>query len=277
MLYLFLAVLSSALVSIIMRLSTDRVKNNISLLAVNYLICTLVAAFDAGWQPVPAGEGAAGTLLMGVIHGAFYLGSFWLLQQNVRKNGVVLSATFMKLGLLVPMAVSLLFFREQPGLLQVLGFVIALGAILLINGKGEGETVQSKTGLILLLLAGGGGDAMAKVFEELGNGSQSPQFLLYTFVTALLLCLSLVIARGQKFGKSELLFGVLIGVPNFMSARFLLAALRSLPAVIVYPTCSVGTILVVTLVGLVLFQEKLSKKQWIALSMALLSLIFLNF
>ena len=276
MVYLILAILSSALVSICMRLSGDRVKNNISLLAVNYSICSLVAAADAGWSILPAAEGVGSTLIMGIIHGSFYLGSFWLLQQNVRKNGVVLSATFMKLGLLVPMTVSLLVFREQPGLLQVIGFVIALCAIVMINGAEAEASVQSRAGLLLLLLAGGGGDAMAKIFEETGQQSLEPQFLLYTFVTALMLCLVLCVKSGQTLGKYELLFGVLIGVPNFLSARFLLKALAALPAVIVYPACSVGTILAVTMAGVAFFGERLGRRQWGALGLTLVSLIFLN-
>jgi len=275
MLYLLLAVLSSAMVSIIMRLSGDRVKNNLSMLAVNYLICTLVAAFDAGWRLIPAGAGAQMTLAMGFIHGACYLLSFWLLQRNVKHNGVVLSSIFMKLGLLVPMAVSLLVFHERPALLQAAGFAFALIAILMVNSSGERDSVGSHWGLLLLLLAGGAGDALAKIFEELGNQSQSGQFLLFTFLTALGLCLLLVWKNKQRFGWNELLFGALIGVPNFLSARFLLGALGELPAVIVYPTCSVGTILVVTLAGITLFREKLTAKQWIAMMIIVVSLIFL--
>ena len=276
MIYLILAILSSALISVFMRISGDRVKNNISLLAVNYMTCVLVAAADAGWVLIPSGEGAGMTLLMGIVHGSFYLLSFWLLQRNIALNGVVLSATFMKLGLLVPMAVSLILFREKPGMFQVLGFVLALAAILLINQDEESHTVRSRSGLILLLLAGGGGDAMAKVFEELGNGSHTPQFLFYTFAAALTLCLVLVWRKKQRFGAAELGFGLLIGVPNFLSARFLLRALRTLPAVIVYPTCSVGAILAVTLAGVFLFRERLQKRQWLALGIIAAAVFFLN-
>jgi len=39
-----------------------------------------------------------------------YLGSFMLLRWNIRKNGVVLPATFMKLGVLVPTVLSVTVF-----------------------------------------------------------------------------------------------------------------------------------------------------------------------
>jgi multidrug transporter EmrE-like cation transporter len=73
-----------------------------------------------------------------------------------------------------------------------------------------------------------------------------------------------------------MLFGALIGIPNFFSAKLLLMALGQLPAVIVYPTFSVATILAVTLIGVLFFKEKLRKLQWAALTVILTALVMLN-
>ena len=43
-----------------------------------------------------------------------------------------------------------------------------------------------------------------------------------------------------------------------------------------YPTYSVGTIIVVTLIGMLFFKEKLGKKQKIALTAILIALVMLN-
>ena len=83
-------------------------------------------------------------------------------------------------------------------------------------------------------------------------------------------------AKKQRIGAQELLFGVLIAVPNFFSSKFLLGALERLSAVIVYPMFSVGCILAVTLAGIVLFRERLEKRQWIGLGAILADLILLN-
>ena len=276
MLYLMLAILSSALVSIIMRLSTDRVKGNAGMLAFNYLMCTAIAVMFTGCKNLfPSGEGLLSTLGFGGINGFLYLASFLLLQYNVKKNGVVLSATFMKLGLLVPMVLSIVLFHEMPGVLQWVGFGLAIAAILLINFK-KNTSEKFFPDLILLLIGGGLGDAMAKVFEELGVVGMSEQFLFYTFLTALLLCTVLTLFRKEKVGKSELFFGLLIGVPNFFSARFLLLALSEVAAVIVYPTYSVASLFAVTLAGVIFFKEKLQKKQWIAIGVILVALVLLN-
>ena len=277
MLSLLLAIASSSLISILMRLSNGRVRNNIAMLAMNYITCLTLALCYTGIGSIfPAVPGLPQTLLFGSIHGTLYLVSFVMLNISTGRNGVVLSSIFMKLGLLVPMVVSILCFGEMPTALQSIGFIIAVAAIILINTRPGGEKASWNWLLLLLLLGGGSGDAMAKIFEELGDPTLSPQFLLYTFLTALLLCLGLMAAKKQRMGFSELLFGTLIGIPNYFSAKFLLGALETLPAVITYPTFSVGTILVTTLAGVLFFKERLVKRQWLALGIILIALALLN-
>ena len=74
----------------------------------------------------------------------------------------------------------------------------------------------------------------------------------------------------------ELIFGLLVGIPNYFSSRFLLRSLSYVPAVIAYPTYSVATMLVITLVGVLAFREKLGRRQWAALGIILVALGLLN-
>jgi len=274
--FLLLAILCSSSVSIAMRVGTDRAEHKYGMLTMNYVACSLLAALHAGFRILPIDEGLTITLGLGAFTGLVYLVAFVLMQSNVEKNGVVLSSVFMKLGLLVPMLVSILFFGEMPGALQILGFVLAIAAIVMINWKSGGSGASSGLSLILLLLAGGSADCMSKVFEELGPAAMANQFLFFTFFFAFALCRDLMLRKGQRIGKSEIIYGCLIGLPNFYSSKFILLALERLDAVIVYPSFSVGTLLVVTLTGVLFFREKLRGLQWLAVAIILVSLILLN-
>ncbi len=277
MLFLLLAVVSSSMVSIVMRISSDKVSANLSMLAANYLFCALFGAFYAHFQLwLPDMAGFSRTVGLGVVSGFLYLAGFVMLQQSVKKNGVVLSSVFMKLGLLVPIVLSLVLFKEIPTLLQIAGFCIAVGAIILINWRKDSAAGSFGAGLILLLLTGGCCDAMSKVFEVYGKANLSEQFLFYTFAVAFLLCGAMVLHKGERPGLRELIFGLLIGIPNFFSAKFLLLALTSLPAVVVYPSFSVATLLVITLTGVAVFKERLSGLQWAAVGAIVVALILLN-
>ena len=82
--------------------------------------------------------------------------------------------------------------------------------------------------------------------------------------------------KKELFGWKDVLFGILLGVPNYFSASFLLKALNDIAAVIVFPTFSVATVVVISMTGMLVFKEKLSKKQWIAMGLILAALVLLN-
>lgn len=278
MLSLLLAIVSSSLVSIVMRLSGSKVKHNLGMLTGNYIVCALLAGMACGFAGLfdPTDPAMAIVTAMGAVNGVLYLAGFVLMQVNIRRNGVVLSSIFQKLGLLVTLVVSVCFYHEIPNLPQAAGFLLAVGAIILMNYRAGAEAAGYKAGLLWMLLACGMADAMAKIFTESGVPELEGQFLFFTFATAMVFCFVCMAVKGQRIGLWELIFGVLIAVPNFFSSKFLLGALENMPAVIVYPVFSVGSILAVTLTGVLLFREKLEKRQWVAMALILIALVLLN-
>ncbi|MCR5320320.1 MAG: DMT family transporter [Lachnospiraceae bacterium] len=297
MLYLVLAVVSSVLISVLMRVSEKSVKNPMLLFVANYFVCILISIAYMGQITVDLHAPKIGTaLVLGICSGILYLLGFVLLQYNIRKNGVVLSSTFMRLGVLVPTAMAVLVFHEKPNVTQLLGFLVALAAILVMNLKmGESKELLEKTAdvveaptekkkvpgivwLIILLLTGGFTDSLANVYDKAGNPDLKNQYLLFIFFVAFVCSVigALLQVKKQKTNYMDFVWGFLIGIPNYYSARFLLLSLGKLPAILVYPAFNVATILVVTLVGVIGFKEKLEKNKVIALGMILLALVLLN-
>ena len=179
MIYLVLAIASSAMISVLMRVSEKYSRSGMAMLAMNYLMCCVLAFIFTGTTRLfPAVEGLPLTIALGAVGGLFYLGAFILLQWNISKNGVVLPATFMKLGVLVPTLMAIVIFGEAPRLTQILGVIAAVAAILIINGDKGKQQAGSIIGLVLLLLAGGGADGMSKIYEEAGAPALKDHFLL---------------------------------------------------------------------------------------------------
>lgn len=265
MIYLILAILCSAGVSIFMRASEKYCQGHYGILLMNYVVCVLAGLILTGrgltqtdWKGMPV------TIVFGVVTGLLYCGSFILLQWNVRKNGVILSSTFMKLGVIVPAVLAVVWFGERPGWNQGLGFILAITAILMIHlEKGKIRTEKAYTiGLLLLLLGGGLGDSMAKFYDVYGNPGLGSFFLMLSFLVSGIISGILVFRGREKITKYEVLFGVLIGIPNYFSARFLLWALADIPAVITYPTYSIAAMALIGAAGVLMFREKLTKRQW---------------
>lgn len=276
MLYLILAVLASMLVSVLMRVSSRFSRNGMTMLASNYAMCTVAAAVLAGWPLIPSSEGIGVTLALGGVNGVLYLAGFVLLRWCIGRSGVVLPATFQKLGVVIPTVAAMTVFGEAVRWPQLLGVGAAVAAILVMQDKREESGVTGLGGLIALLVVCGGCEVMSKVFAHLGLTALDDHFLFYTFAVALVLCVALCFIKKQGVTWGDVLCGFAIGIPNYLCAFFVLGALREMPAVIVYPTYSAGTIVLVTLVGMLFFKEKLSRRKLIALGMILAALVLLN-
>jgi len=279
MIYLVLAVASSAAISIAMRASEKHVKNEIAMFMSNYLVCMALSFgfMENKAQFISTAGSSSLTILLGGLSGVMFLANFLFYKYNMKHNGVVMSATFMKLGVLVPTIMAVAVFGEMPRMTQVIGIFVAIGAIVLINFEkdalSEGKHMLF---LILLLLLSGFTDSMANVFDKIADPAQKDTYLLATFGTAFLITVILAYAKKIKVGKMDFLFGALIGIPNYFSSRFLILSLQEINAVLVYPTYSVATMITIAVAGILIFREKISPKKLCALGLILLALVLLN-
>lgn len=279
MLFLFLAILSSTLVSLFMRLSEGHTKNTMVMFLCNYAACSAVGRFYMGSQPLlPTGGNGVFALVLGIFGGVLFLVSLALYRLNIRRNGVVMSSLFMKLGVLVPITMAMLLFHEAPAMVQLLGFGLAIGAILVLNlgGAGDHTAAGSGTLLILLLLIGGLTDSLTNVYDELGTPMWKNHFLFFIFLSAGIICLVTALIHRKPFCGGDILFGLLVGVPNYYSSRFLLLSLGSVPAIVAYPVYNVSTIVLLSLAGVLFFREHLGRRKLLGLAMILLALVLLN-
>lgn len=277
MIFLLLAILCGTCISCILRAAEEHITNKEGMLMINYAVCSLLAfLFNDKTKLFPQIEGFKPALLIGIISGILYVAGFILFQRNIKRNGMVLSTTFMKLGVLVPTVLSLLIFKEQPRLSQILGVLIAVITIVWMYFEKDGDKITDIFGLIFLMLAGGFGDSMGKVFEQFSNESLRNQYLLYTFLSSLTLCIIFSLKKRRPVKREELFYGFLLGIPNYFSVRCLLLSLKTLPAIVVYPTYSAGTVALVCLVGTFLFHERLTSKQKKGIIFILTACICLN-
>lgn len=278
MFYLILAIASSALISIMMRQSEKFVKNKMVMFTANYAVCIAMARWFMGEiQLLTSQEGIAVAVILGVLCGILYLANFVLLQKSMCFNGIVLSSTFMKLGVVVPTLMAILIFKERPGIWQVCGILLAVIAIIMIQFEKEQAEGTARTGfLLLLLMMSGITDSMANIYDKAGSAALKDHYLFYTFFAALVLAGILAVKDRKNVSRWDIIFGVLIGIPNYLSARFLLLSLAHVPAVITYPVYSVGTIVAVSAAGLLIFREKISKRKAMALGVILISMVMLN-
>lgn len=294
MFYLILAIICSSSVSVIMRLHENHMKNQMAMFAANYATCAFLGALFIDWTAGDGGsqDGAVGllhtvlgseaetALLLSVIQGATFLGGFLFLKINMIHNGIVLSTTFKQLGVIIPTLMAIVAFGETLGLLQAAGIALALTGIILIQYEkgslGEGGGMKKKYLLLVLILAGGINDSMMNIYDKIIGAEGKDGYLMVAFFISGLLSLALALREGKHPGKADLLYGLAIGVPNYFAGRGLLYALETVDAVLVYPMFNVGTLVTVTIIGIVFFREQISRKKILTVGIIIAAICLLN-
>ena len=292
MFYLIVAILCSLIMTFVMKYSESHSGNRYGVTLFNYLTGSLIGYLQMNDRQlfINSSEGIF-TLGMAALQAIFIVSVLLVLQVSINKNGAPLTSTFNKMGILIPTIGSAVLFGEIPSLIQVVGTVLAIFAIIYISGgskKSERSELPAaastkSTGgerqMILLFAAFIGGgclDFISKLFDEFGEDSYKERFVFYGFAISSLMALVLCFMKNRHITWKDMLMGVMLGIPNQFNILFLLKAVGELPAYLVYPCYSAGVILAVNVVNVIVFREVLSKREYIATGIIALGLIFIN-
>jgi drug/metabolite transporter (DMT)-like permease len=238
-------------------------------LAANYLVASSVSLVlllgrEGG---IPSPSPAA---LIGVPAGVLYFLGFYFYQRSAREAGVSLAGSFAKLGILVPMILSIILWRDLPDGVRWAGMAMALAAVLVVSAgprTGEGRA-GFRPVLMLLLLCGGTSEFTNKLFQRYGRMPEKEVFLLFVFSVALAVSLWKLVRSGRRPLGREVLLGLAVGVPNYFASWFLIHALDVHPASLVFPVYSAGSIALICLGGAILYGERLGFREWTAVALA---------
>lgn len=302
MFYLFLAMLCSATIAMIFKYTENKDSNRYLITSSNYFIAFSISLFMVFYRQLLTGlvkeqsfyselkvlfSGNTYTftaygsvlwgLLIGGISGLFFFFSFIYYQKSVKENGVGISGTFAKLGILIPMIFSIILWREFPSVLQWIGLVLSIVSILIVNLSPKSlEKFDLKPTIILLFIFGGMAEFSNKIYQQYGLNQYKDIFLFAIFFVAFLISMFFTMKDTSKINKKDILTGIAVGIPNLFSSFFLILSLDTLKASIAFPIYSAGSIVLINLGGLLIFKEKISNKNKVAIGLIIIGLVLIN-
>ena len=229
------------------------------------------------------GNSAFLTLFFGVILGLAYLGIVVSMKYSIRNNGAGITSFFSKTGFILTTVFSIIVWHEIPGLLQWLGIIVAVIALLLMmSNTGEKGNIHAPHFLLLVVLCNSIIEINKKFFTIYAMSDFQDLLVLVIFTVALIACIFYNFGRKRKAGVRfrikgyEILLGVFMGLPNVLSSIVQLLGLQHLPATVFFPSSAAGSLVFNILVGRFIFKETLSKKQVLAVIVAMTSLVLIN-
>lgn len=216
-------------------------------------------------------------LIIGSISGIFFFLSFIYYQKSVKENGVGISGTIAKLGILIPMIFSIIIWKEIPSAIQWLGIALSLISILIVNLSQKSlEKIDIRPTIILLFIFGGMAEFSNKIYQRYALNEYKDIFLFTIFFVAFLISVFYTLRDKGEIRKKDILTGFAVGIPNLFSSYFLILSLATLKTSVAFPVYSAGSIVLINIGGFLIFKEKITRKNQVAILLTLIALVFIN-
>lgn len=260
--------------------------NRLYAIIVNYLTACIAGLLmhqkKPSIQEITEHSWFIGALILGVL----FITVFNLMAKTTQKSGLSVVSVASKMSVVLPILFVIFYYDEPTGFLKIGGIILALIAVYLASVKTKkGLKIEKKDLIFPLLVFIGSGiiETLIKFLEE--NHVAETDVALFSL--GLFMCAALVgIIAGFvqffktkiKFTYKELLGGIALGIPNYYSIYFFIYALRSpLDSSSVFIINNVAIVMLSTFLGIIFFKEKILRKNWIGIALAVVSIILVAY
>ncbi|MBP94281.1 EamA-like transporter family protein [Bizionia echini] len=285
MIYLLLSILASTIIFVLFKLFDKYQVNTLQAIVFNYIIafCVGILAYN---EPVNINTIVSTEWFYGAIFlGFLFIAIFNVMAITSQRVGLSVASVATKMSVIIPVVFGIYVYQESAGLFKIIGIIAALLAVYMASAK-PGTRIKNKSNYIfpiIIFLGSGIIDTSIKYIETTyltENGI--PIFSATIFGFAALIGMGTLLIRKLQghftFDPKSLIAGLALGVVNYASIYYLLKALdhETLESSTIFTVNNVAIILLTSLLGLLLFKEKLSTKNWIGISLAVISILLVT-
>ncbi len=281
MLSIIISLICSVSVGILLKIAKKYDVTFMQIIGWNYLVALLLAKFI--FSP-DLSETAVNNLPFLILSGLWILLPMVFLIQalSIKHVGIVKTDIAQRLSLFIPIVASYFLFDERFTTYKIIGLIIAFIAIFFTLDKAEiNQNTNKKWQYPLLVLLGFGViDVLFKkmvIFSELAFTTTLYLTFIGALVVAWLINGFLIVTKKQKFGINNIFWGIALGLLNFGNIYFYLKAHKELsenPST-VFATMNLGVIILGSFIGVLFFKEKLNKKNYFGIVLALVAVVLI--
>lgn len=282
MLDLALSVLCSSLIFVIFKLFSVYKVETFYAIITNYVVACIVGLFfyqgEIAVLEIPEKPWFWGTFGLGLL----FIIVFNLMAATSQKLGVSVASVATKMSLVLPVLFGVFIYKEVLGPLKIIGILLALSAVYFASAKEKSSKFKIGTLILPFLVFIGSGTvdvSLAYFQKEFIANKELPLFSATVFASAAIIGITYIVMNSfrkpLKINLKNVLAGVALGIPNYFSIYFLLRALQNetLNSASVFTINNVAIVMFSTLLGILLFKEKLSAKNWGGIVLAVISII----
>jgi drug/metabolite transporter (DMT)-like permease len=280
MIYVFLSVCCSVIVSVLLKLARRYHINIYQAITWNYSMAIVLSwIFLKPQMPNLQQAPVVSYLFLGLLLPALFV----VMGISIRKSGIVRTDVAQRLSLFIPIIASFWLLHEKITPLKLAGIIlgfIAIACSIPLQNNGRIKKVSAHAWIYLLLVFIGFG-VIDVLFRQMAlnktiayNTSLFVVFVL-AFIFSLAGLIYRVMAKKIRFSWLHIPLGWILGTVNFCNILFYLKAHRviaSHPST-VFSAVNIGVIVLGALTGMVVFKEKLSLLNKAGIVLAIIAII----
>lgn len=198
------------------------------------------------------------------------------------QGSLSLTSLIINCALIVPTLYGLIFLKEPGSAFLYLGIAFLFAAMILVNKTSEAMPITWKWLLyVTIAFAGNGMCSLSQKIQQdafEGTGKNELMIIALGIVVAVNAVFMIVKDRNEigTFIKRGSVSGLLAGAANGVVNLFVMIMLGLMPASVVFPLISGGSIVLTYVVSRVFYNEKLSRRQTVGFIFGILSIVLLN-
>jgi drug/metabolite transporter (DMT)-like permease len=224
---------------------------------------------------------------MSCILGFLFISLFNLMAFVAQKVGISTASVASKISVIIPVSAAILLYGDSLTLLKIIGIVLALIGLYLATHKSTKRVISLTLTVLPILLFIGTGllDTLLKYSEFKVVPAEDkllfiPSIFLMAFIIGLVTTgFQAVLQKDVQFELKNVTGGLILGIVNYGSIYFLWGALAQSNAEssVVFPLANMGVVAGSSLLGFGFFKEKLSRNNWIGISICLIAIALIAF
>ena len=280
MIYIIFAIFCSVVVSVNFKLFKRYYTNAYQAIVFNYPTAALFCYFF--FKPDLSAKPTSENWLLFLIIAVLLISIFYFIGKSIETSGIILTAIAQRLSLIIPVLSAFLIFGETSTSIKIIGLIIGLVAVYASKPSGKADMKDIVSWYPIIVFLGTGIiDILFNVLTKFDDVSFTASLVYIFSISTIIGFVSLIYQkiRGTlQFQPKTIFAGMILGIFNFGSIFFYIKALQieSDQPSVVFSSLDIGVITLGSLVGIILFKEKLSKLNMMGLVLALAAIIILN-
>ncbi|WP_369995833.1 EamA family transporter [Winogradskyella sp.] len=276
MIYLILSILSSTAIFVVFKLLSKYNVNTLQVIVINYIVAFTIG-ISLNDERIRPEIIYVDWFMAAIGLGILFITIFNVMALTAQKNGLSVASVASKMSVIIPVLFGIIVYGESAGLQKIIGIILALTAVFLASIKPKSNVVLTKSIYLPILLFLGSGIIDTSINHFAPNGNKA-LFLAVIFgisgIIGLLILSYKSLILKHYFKTKSIPFGIVLGIINYASIHYILKALRvdGFESSSVFTINNVAIVAVSTLVGLFLFKERISGKNWFGILLALISI-----